>query len=88
MFDGLDTSIPGIAALAGLPSVATRVGGIPEAVEDGVTVHRADCVALARLLLQAGADARRTDRYGASAIAHARGAGHEALARFLEQGGP
>ena len=25
------------AALAGLPSVATRVGGIPEAVEDGVT---------------------------------------------------
>ena len=44
-------------------------------------------VGMARLLVGAGADARRTDRQGVSAIEHARRAGHEALARHLEQGG-
>ena len=41
-------------------------------------------VGMVRLLQQAGADVRRTDRAGLSAIDHARRAGHEALARHLE----
>ncbi|QTD46508.1 ankyrin repeat domain-containing protein [Ottowia testudinis] len=50
-----------------------------------VRAARRGDVGMARLLLAAGADPRRPDRQGASAIDHARQAGHEALARHLEQ---
>jgi ankyrin repeat protein len=39
------------------------------------------------LLLQAGADPRRTDHHGLTAANHARRAGHEGLARLIEAAG-
>jgi glycosyltransferase involved in cell wall biosynthesis len=51
----------------GLPVVATRVGGLPEVVAEGVTgllVRPGDPAALARAILEIWDDPRRGDRMG------------------------
>jgi glycogen(starch) synthase len=61
---------------AGLPVVASRVGGIPEVVEDGVTgllVPPSDADALARAIDTVLGDAELAARMGAGALQRARG---------------
>ena len=58
------------------PVVATRVGGLPEVVQDGVTgflVSPGDAPALADVLVDATADPGRLDAMGVAASALARG---------------
>ncbi len=58
------------AMASGLPAVATRVGGVPEAVVDGVTgrlVPPEDPDALASAIASLAADAERRAGYGAAA---------------------
>jgi glycosyltransferase involved in cell wall biosynthesis len=57
------------AAAAGLPAVATEVGGVREVVseETGVLVPRGDGAALADALLHMGADAERRESFGRAA---------------------
>jgi glycosyltransferase involved in cell wall biosynthesis len=58
------------AMRAGLPVVASRVGGIPEAVEDGVTgllAPAGDAAALRQCLARIIAEPARRAQYGASA---------------------
>jgi glycosyltransferase involved in cell wall biosynthesis len=58
----------------GRPIVATRVGGTPEAVEDGVTgllVERGDATALARAITELRRDPERRAKMGAAARARA-----------------
>jgi phosphatidylinositol alpha-1,6-mannosyltransferase len=57
------------AAASGVPVVATRVGGVPEAVEDGVSgllVAPRDAAALAQALLGLLDDPARARRMGAA----------------------
>lgn len=64
------------ACLAGLPSVATAVNGIPDLVtpeETGLLVPPARPDALAEALLTAISDPERLSRWGATAAARARG---------------
>jgi glycosyltransferase involved in cell wall biosynthesis len=63
-----------LAMAAGLPVVASRVGGLPEAVEDGVTGLLVDnspgsIVAAMRRLLDAPAEARRMGLAGRERVA-------------------
>jgi glycosyltransferase involved in cell wall biosynthesis len=72
------------AGLAGLPAVATRVGGVPEVVQDGVTglltatrpAELADRVIRLlrdeplRLRMGRSARARTTERFGADRLVH------------------
>lgn len=62
------------AAASGVPSVATRVGGIPEVVDDGVTgllVPRGDAVALASAISDLLGDSSRLSSMGIAARARA-----------------
>ncbi len=62
------------AMAAGLPVVATDVGGAAEQVEDGVTgriVPRDDSAALAAALVEVGGDPARRARFGAAGRARA-----------------
>ena len=55
------------AMACGLPVVATRVGGLPEVVDDGVTgllVAPADPAALAQAMVAIWTDPERRDRMG------------------------
>jgi glycosyltransferase involved in cell wall biosynthesis len=66
--EGLGTSLLDAMAF-GLPIVATAAGGIPEAVDDGVTgrlVAPRDPEALAQALAEALGDARRLAEWGAA----------------------
>ena len=68
-FEGLPVSIME-AMSAGLPVVATSVGGVPEAVEEGVTgllVPPRDAAALADALLSLANDETTRTRMGAAA---------------------
>lgn len=70
------------AMASGLPVLATRVGGNPELVTDGVTgsfVPRADSDAMARAIIEYG---RRPEMR----VAHGSQARKDALARFSMQG--
>ncbi|MCX7011754.1 MAG: glycosyltransferase family 4 protein [Candidatus Sumerlaeota bacterium] len=72
--EGLGTAILEAAA-AGLPIVATNVGGIPDTVRDGETgllVPPADPAALAQALLRMYRDRPLAQRLGAAAAAHVR----------------
>jgi glycosyltransferase involved in cell wall biosynthesis len=59
----------------GRPVVATRVGGTPEAVDDGVTgllVERGDAAGLARAIAELCLDPERRVKMGAAARERAR----------------
>lgn len=61
------------AAAAGLPAVATRVGGVPSVVRDGETgllAERGDSAGLAAALLRLFGDAALRERLGAAARSH------------------
>lgn len=58
------------AMASGLPCVATRVGGIPDLIEDGVSgrlIEPGDVEALARALIELWEDAALAQRYGLAA---------------------
>ena len=79
-YEGLPLAIID-AMLAGLPTVATRVGSIPEAIEDGVQgllVPPDDPAALAEALRRVAADPSLRERLGAAAR-------EEAAARFTAE---
>jgi glycosyltransferase involved in cell wall biosynthesis len=79
--EGLGTALLEAAA-AGLPAVATRVGGIPEIVEDGATgilVPPEDPEALAGALEELLGDPGRRASMGARARERARGFGAETM---------
>ena len=68
--EGLGTSILDAEAV-GLPIVATRAGGIPEAVLEGETaliVQPADPVSMARAILELGQDAERRAAMGEAGV--------------------
>ena len=63
------------AMASGLPALATRHGGIPEAVEDGVSgrlVAEGDHAALAQAMLALAADPARYEAMSAAASATVR----------------
>ncbi len=73
---------------AGLPVVATRVGGIPEIVEDGVTgllVPPGDPGALAAALTRVASDAAWRERAGAAARRAIHGTRHHRCARTTDR---
>jgi len=63
------------AAAAGMPSVATRVGGVPSVVRDGETgllADRGDDEALAKAVVRLFSDASLRERLGQAARTHVR----------------
>jgi glycosyltransferase involved in cell wall biosynthesis len=74
LMEGLGVSLLQASA-AGVPIIATRVGGIPEAVEDNVTgilIPPADAVALERAMRVLLSDAALRERLGRSGAKRAR----------------
>lgn len=62
------------AAAGGLPSIATAIGGVPDAVLDGETglLAAADADAVARAITTLAEDRRKRAAFAAAALSHAR----------------